>query len=125
PFAHNTPASIAAAASKLHNCVSDGHCYTPADGTTGVAYGPVNQTITFVLDAVTTGGGGDRIVVATVETTVQVVTPSISQLSYLTPLFNGAVVRLHWLAFNAGYCAVTVNGVTYDSNAPTDTYVNG
>lgn len=119
------PAKAVAPPTRLNNCLGGGQCYSCADGTDGVAYGPVDQTTTFALDAIQAAPNGRRTVVATVEATVRVLTPSISSLSYLTPLYCGYVASLHWLAFNAGRCVVTVNGEVYDDQAPVDTYDQG
>ena len=109
----------------LNDCVSDGTCYTALDGEQGVTYAPVDQTTTFALDAVQTTSWGQRTVVATVEATVQVTVPTISQSSYLLASPSGRLVRLHWLALNADWCTLQLDGETLDRAAPTDTYQDG
>jgi YVTN family beta-propeller protein len=109
----------------LHDCVSGGQCYTWQDGVHGVSYSPVVETTTFALDAVQTMSNGLRTVVATAETTVQVVTPSISNNSYAQPSASGQFIWLHWLALNAASCTVELDGLAIDNAAPTDTYLDG
>jgi YVTN family beta-propeller protein len=115
------------ASAPLRECVSDGYCYTCADGTAGVVFAPVRQTTTFALDIVATDANGDRSVTSTLETTVQVAVPSISQDSRVVASPSGRFARLHWLAYNARSCAVDLEGSPIDgaTAAPPDTYLTG
>ena len=85
----------------LHDCISDGVCYTSTDGTNGVRYGPVTQTTTFVLDVVKATSAGQRSVIGQVRTTVPVLVPSISPNSTLQQSVSGQMVTLRWLAYNS------------------------
>jgi YVTN family beta-propeller protein len=106
------------------NCLGAGDCYTWHDGVAGVVTPAVNLTTTFTLDIVKTVDG-NRTVVGSLTTTVQVTMPWIQGNAYVEPLFDGRVLRLHWLAFNARYCTVQLDGVTVANTAPTDTYSTG
>jgi YVTN family beta-propeller protein len=105
--------------------VADGNCYTWQDGVNGVITPALNQTTTFALDVVQTEGAGHSSVVAVLTTTVEVTVPLITQNSYIDSIFGGRVLRLHWLAFNAKSCTLTLDGATIDAAAPTDTYTHG
>jgi YVTN family beta-propeller protein len=109
----------------LKECDTDGNCYTWQDGQNGVLVSSVNQTTTFALDIVTPGSSGGRRVIGTLETTVRVTMPWISQNSYLQASPSGRLVWMHWLAFNAASCSVQREGVVIDARAPADTYLNG
>jgi DNA-binding beta-propeller fold protein YncE len=126
PAAHPMRGSAAlAAVSGLHDCVQDGDCYTCHNGALGVTVNGVNQTTDFSLDVVSTDSLGNRTVIATLTTTVRVDLPVISQASHVTQVFTWNHVTLHWLAFNARECTVSVNGSVVAQHAPTDTYAAG
>jgi YVTN family beta-propeller protein len=107
------------------DCVSDGNCYSWQDGQQGVPTPLVNQTTTFALDIVKADPVRGRTVVGTLQTTLRVIVPEISQLSYLRQSPSGGMVWLHWLAFNSRTCSVQLDGAVVVANAPTDTYRSG
>ena len=109
----------------LHDCLDDGVCYSCQDGAHGVTVPGVNQSTDFSLDVVQSDSSGHRTIVATLSTTVRVELPVISPDSYLTQHFTWSQVSLHWLAFNARECSVSVNGSVVDEHAPSDTYAAG
>jgi YVTN family beta-propeller protein len=126
PPSLRTSAARPMASPPLQDCASDGNCYTCADGQRGVVYSPMQLTTTFALDVVTTENGS-RSVIHTLETTVQVAAPWISQVSKVVASPTGRFASLHWLAFNARSCAVELEGTPLQraSNAPPDTYLTG
>jgi YVTN family beta-propeller protein len=107
------------------DCINDGKCLTWQDGLTGVETPALSQTTVFSLDVVKDDGAGHRSIAGTLHTTVVLAVPSVSELSHLNQYFSSQAVSLHWLAYNAGHCAVTVNGVTVVDKAPVDTYQQG
>ena len=86
--------------------VIHGNGFQPGRGGVTVTFGKRPATSVVVASAdkinVMTPGGDPN-------TTVDVTVPWISQNSYAEPIFGGRVTRLHWLAFNAKSCTVTVN----------------
>jgi YVTN family beta-propeller protein len=107
------------------DCLNGGQCYTCTDGTIGIQTDPFAQTTTFALDVIQTNADGSRTIYQTLETVVRVLAPSVSGNSYAETFLSGRVARLHWLAFNAAYCTVEVDGQIIDSNAPIDTFAEG
>jgi YVTN family beta-propeller protein len=108
------------------DCLNGGTCYTCANGQQGIVTPELNTHTTFALDVIKTNPNGSRSIYKTLYTSVQVLVPSVSTSSYLEALsFTGYIVRLHWLAYNAAYCTVAMDGNVIVSHAPTDTYQQG
>jgi DNA-binding beta-propeller fold protein YncE len=107
------------------DCINEGDCYTWQDGQSGVETPDLNETTVFSLDVVRTDNTGHRSVAGTLQTTVWLAVPTFSGLSRLTQSFSSRQVKLYWLAYNASYCSVAVNGVTVVPRAPVDTYRQG
>jgi YVTN family beta-propeller protein len=127
PTSRPVPRTLPSASPPLRDCVSGGNCYTCADGANGVLFSPMQETTTFALDVVATNSDGTRSILHTVETTVQVAVPSISQVSKVVASPTGRFVILHWMAFNARSCSVELEGTPIEgaTNAPPDTYLTG
>jgi YVTN family beta-propeller protein len=114
------------------DCLNDADCYNCADGSGGVqtpalALPQGTSALVFFLDVIAADAEGERKLHARLETTVRVLVPSVSQNSFAEqlPYISGRLVRLHWLAFNAGQCTVELDGTTIAENAPSDTYHQG
>jgi DNA-binding beta-propeller fold protein YncE len=105
------------------DCLNSGDCYDVQDGVNGVTSLALTDTTKFILTVVQTRNGV-RIAVGTLETTVPISQPKIMGKSPAV-YFGGSVARLYWLATNASRCAVTLNGVALDANAPMDTWKKG
>jgi YVTN family beta-propeller protein len=86
-----------------------GVTYQCSDGVNGVVIPSVTQTTTFIL-SVWQVGSEDSVEVATLTTTVQMDAPYLSPNCYLEASYWGWRVDLYWLAFNAAYCEVYVDG---------------
>lgn len=107
-------------------CLSGGSCFHCSEGAAGITTPPLGASTTFSLDVIGTNPSGERVIEATISTRVRASIPSISSNSYLTQhLASGRVALLHWLAFDAAVCSVSIDGRTVDSRAPADTYVEG
>jgi hypothetical protein len=106
-------------------CVTNGTCYSPSDGTTGITVPSINQETTFELAVIRTVSVGHREIVATTPVTVPVVTPEILQGSSVTASRTGRLVTLRWVALNTRACTVSLDGATIDDAAPADTYTEG
>jgi DNA-binding beta-propeller fold protein YncE len=104
------------------DCLNKADCYQRSDGVTGVSGPNVSSTTTFTLDAIATETGGSRRIKATAQTTVRVITPGISPNSRLAASRSGRLLALHWLAWNAGWGQLMLDGETIDAAAPLDTY---
>jgi YVTN family beta-propeller protein len=115
----------APAVSPFKNCVDVGDCYTWQDGQAGVSTGPISQTTTFALDVVQADSSGSRRVLDKLQAVVQVTLPYFSGAASQRLSPSGRLVRLRWLAFNAAYCTVALDGVPIDQDAPADTYQSG
>ena len=109
-----------------NDCLNNvNQCLTCANGKPGVRSPRLQQTTTFALDVIQTNPNGSRSVYKTIPTTVRVSVPSISGNSYQTTFCSGRIVRLHWIATDAAYCTVLLDGEVIDDRAPTDTYEQG
>lgn len=106
-------------------CVDDGDCFTVMDGESGVETPELTQTTVFDLDVVKSTSAGGRIVIATLQTTVSVLVPSISPDSRMFLMPNSRIACLHWLTFESSRCSVQLDGTVVDHNAVPDTYARG
>lgn len=107
------------------DCLNRGECFTWQDGAAGVQSPPVTATTTFTLDVIATDTAGNRSVVTSLTTTARMVVPSVLDDSYIERIAFDRLVSLHWIAFNAVRCSLSMDGLVIDDHAPSDTYRNG
>jgi YVTN family beta-propeller protein len=106
-------------------CLNNNTCNSCTDGSTGIQTGPVSETTVFYLDVIQRNNDGSRTIYQTNQTKVQMSLPTFSSVSYNEIFLSGRVLRLHWLAVNAAYCTVELDGVVIVNTAPIDTYEDG
>jgi DNA-binding beta-propeller fold protein YncE len=86
---------------------------------------PINLTTTFALDVVVAASAGQRTVVGTLYTTVEVMTPWIAPASHVALSPSHRFAMLRWIAYNSRGCEIAVDGIVVDEHAPTNTYRAG
>ena len=106
------------------SCLSGGTCFTAEQGQDGVVSNPLVQTTTFSLDVVKPDQSGKRVILATLQLTVDVMVPALLQQSYAN-LVLGSALSVHAIALNASRVEVLWDANPVADNLPTDTYTQG
>jgi DNA-binding beta-propeller fold protein YncE len=107
------------------DCENAGRCFSYMDGIAGVTTPELTGPTDYTLDVIEADPGGDRKVIASLQTSVDVQTPAISTASHGLGSRSGRIARLYWHAWNASSCVVHVDGDDVDVQAPLDTYEQG